>query len=160
MTTTAVRAFRASPYRCSDVLTECLRVTPRRGDDEPRAEDAVRVGIMRRIAAARLRYCRLEALHDEVTLIVSELLTNALLHSGTTRITLSITVEEDGILRISVGDGMPGAAISQQVAAGAESGRGLAMVEHVVKENGGNWGTSDDGATTWCRLNLPAGETS
>lgn len=54
MTTTAVRAFRASPRRCGDVLNETVRVVPRDGDVPPRAEDAFRVGVMRRIAAARL----------------------------------------------------------------------------------------------------------
>ncbi|MER6633688.1 ATP-binding protein [Streptomyces sp. NPDC000987] len=158
MTTTAQRALRAA-HRCGDVLNETLRVAPRSSNGEPRTEDAIRVGIMRRIAAARLRYCRLQALHDEVMLIVSELLTNALLHSGTTQITLRITAEE-GTLRIAVGDGMPGAVAPKQAGAGAESGRGLFLVEHLVVENGGTWGTEDDGATTWCRLNVPTGQAS
>lgn len=159
MTTTAVRAFRASPRRCGDVLDETVRVAPRRGDAPPRAEDAVRVGVMRRIAAARLRYCGFEALREDVMLIVTELLTNALLHSGTTQITLSITVEEvEGgeTLRIAVGDGMPGVAAPKQADASAESGRGLLLVKHLVEANGGAWGTSDAGATTWCCLNVPA----
>lgn len=98
MTTTAVRAPRAVPHRCGDVLNESFRVAPRHGGDPPRKEDALRVGVMRRITAARLRYFRLEALHDDVMLIVSELLTNALLHSGPTKITLTITIE-NGLVR-------------------------------------------------------------
>ncbi|MEH0576819.1 MULTISPECIES: ATP-binding protein [Streptomyces] len=116
--------------------------------------DAGRVGIMRRIAAARLRYCGLESMTDDVMLIVSELLTNALLHSGTTEISLSIAVD-GGSLRIAVYDGMEGSAMSRPADDNAESGRGLALVEALARENGGEWGTSDAGATTWCCLALP-----
>ncbi|WP_405653861.1 ATP-binding protein [Streptomyces sp. NBC_00019] len=157
MTTTAVRALRTAPNRGGDVLNERIRVASRHGDDPPHAEDACRVGIMRRIAAARLRYCGLEALHDDVMLIVSELLTNALLHSGTTQISLNITVENES-LRIAVGDGMPGCAEPKPADDDAEAGRGLALVENLVQANGGTWGTSDAGATTWARLNLPVRE--
>jgi len=136
------------------VLNERFRVTPRHGDDPLRAEDACRVGILRRIAAARLRYCGLEALHDDVMLIVSELLTNALLHSGSTQISLSITVENES-LRIVVGDGMLGCAEPKPADGTAESGRGLALVQALVQDKGGTWGTSDAGATTWCLLALP-----
>ncbi|MFJ9752608.1 ATP-binding protein [Streptomyces chartreusis] len=34
----------------------------------------------------------------------------------------------------------------------AQSGRGLAIVEGLVQENGGSWGVSDDGTTVWCLL--------
>ncbi|MEU1180675.1 ATP-binding protein [Streptomyces sp. NPDC005820] len=159
MTTTAVRAFRAFPRRCGDVLNETVRVAPRRGNEPPRTEDAVRIGIMRRIAADRLRSCGFEALCEDVMLIVTELLTNALLHSGTTQITLTITVEkveEDETLCIAVSDGMPGVAAPKQADADAESGRGLLLVKHLMEANGGSWGTSDAGATTWCCLNVPA----
>lgn len=139
-----------------DVMSERFKVAGRRGDAPPRAEDACRVGVMRRIAAARLRYCGLETMQSEVVLIVSELLTNALLHSGTTEISLNITVR-DGSLHIAVGDGMPGAAEPREAGEGAESGRGLALVEALVEESGGAWGTSADGATTWCHLMVPEG---
>ncbi|MER5387218.1 ATP-binding protein [Streptomyces sp. NPDC002688] len=117
----------------------------------------LRVGSTRRIAAARLRCCGLEAMTDDVTLIVSELLTNALLHSGTTEISLTITVR-DGFLQITVRDGMAGCAERSEVDEGAESGRGLALVDALVKENGGAWGTGDAGAVTWCRLVIPPGD--
>jgi anti-sigma regulatory factor (Ser/Thr protein kinase) len=159
MTTTAVRALRTAPHCGGDVLNERFRVTPRPGNTLPLKEDACRVGIMRRITAARLRYCGLDSLLDETMLIVSELLTNALVHSGTTQITLTITVEE-GELHIAVGDGMPGCATPKAADADAESGRGLALVEGIVQENGGTWGTRDAGATTWCRLNVPTTEAS
>ncbi|MCX5009163.1 ATP-binding protein [Streptomyces sp. NBC_00638] len=132
-----------------------FEVSPRRGGAPPREKDMRRVGAMRRIAAARLRYCGLEAMTDDVSLIVSELLTNALLHSGTTEISLTVAVR-DGFLRITVRDGMAGCAEPGEADEGAESGRGLALVNHFVEENGGAWGTSDAGAVTWCRLTVPA----
>ncbi|MFF8782990.1 ATP-binding protein [Streptomyces sp. NPDC015140] len=111
------------------------------------------MGTMRRIAAARLRYCGLKAMTDDVMLIVSELLTNALQHSGTTEIRLIITVA-DGTLRVGVRDGMPSTAVPRRPGPGAESGRGLLLVDAVAKENGGSWGTSEAGAETWCCLPL------
>ncbi|MGW8954748.1 ATP-binding protein [Streptomyces sp. NPDC055709] len=108
---------------------------------------------MRRIAAARLRYCGLEALTDDVMLIVSELLTNAILHSRTTEIGLRMTVR-DGFLCITVADGMPIRPEPRHVDENAESGRGLALVAALAKENGGDWGTSDEGRETWCSLSL------
>lgn len=112
---------------------------------------------MRRIAAARLRYCGLEVLLDDAMLIVSELLTNALLHSGTTQISLDIAVENESLC-IAVGDGMPGCVEPRAADGNAESGRGLMLVKNLVQEHGGTWGTSDSGATTWCRLNIPTRE--
>lgn len=122
-----------------------------------RREDACRVGVLRRVAAARLRFCGLEALIDDVMLVVSELLTNALLHSGGTEIVLRLRVE-DGFLRVIVVDGMPGCAVPKAAEADAESGRGLALVEAVAGENGGAWGTSEDGFETWCSLRVPGEE--
>jgi anti-sigma regulatory factor (Ser/Thr protein kinase) len=118
-------------------------------------EDALRVGTMRRITAAKLRYCGLEDLMGAVMLIVSELVTNALLHSGTTEITVILKIE-DGFLRITVIDGMPGHATGKPAGDDAESGRGLALVEMLATEFGGTWGTSAGGTETWCTLALPA----
>ncbi|WP_406376631.1 ATP-binding protein [Streptomyces sp. NBC_00647] len=134
-----------------------FEIAPRRGGTPPSDKDACRVGAVRRIAAARLRYCGLEAMTDHVALIISELLTNALLHSGTKEISLTIAVR-DGFLRIAVRDGMAGCADHGEVDEGAESGRGLALVDALVKESGGAWGTGDAGAVTWCRLTVPAKE--
>lgn len=122
----------------------------------PSVEDAGRVGAMRRITAARLRYCGLEAMTGDVTLAVSELLTNALLHSGSTSIGLFMAVG-GGALRLSVVDGMPGQVTVREPAADEESGRGLQLLAAVVEENHGSWGVSSSGAETWCVFALPAG---
>ncbi|USQ85843.1 ATP-binding protein [Streptomyces phaeoluteigriseus] len=114
---------------------------------------------MRRIAAARLRYWGLQTLTDDVMLIVSELLTNALLHSGTTKIGLKLTVEED-FLHIAVSDGVPSRIAPGPAYEKAESGRGLTLVAALAQGHGGTFGISDGGATAWCTLALPPQEAS
>ncbi|MFE4667173.1 ATP-binding protein [Streptomyces sp. NPDC056716] len=155
--TTAVRS-RAVPHRDGTVMDERIQVAPRDlGAQLPRVE-AERVGVLRRLAAARLRYIGLESLIDPTVLVVSELMTNALEHSGTREIRLTMVLG-DGVLHILVIDGMPGAATPvEQVGETAESGRGLLMVQAVAAEHGGTWGTGDGGAQTWCRLAVPAEE--
>jgi anti-sigma regulatory factor (Ser/Thr protein kinase) len=94
---------------------------------------------------------------DDVMLIVSELVTNALLHSGTTEIDLSITVEQN-TLCMRVRDGVPGECAPRSPRDTAESGRGLLIVDALAEGRGGKWGTSDAGAETWCRLPIPPKE--
>ncbi|MET7458377.1 ATP-binding protein [Streptomyces sp. NPDC005574] len=153
MTTTAVLTPHTAGLKTGSLLDEHFTVAPRFGDALPRIEDACRVGAMRRITAARLKNCGLTAMTDDVMLIVSELLTNALMHSGTTKISLNLSLL-GGSLRITVGDGMPGSAEPQPTHDAAESGRGLALVEALVHDNGGMWGTNDAGATVWCTLTI------
>ncbi|MFI1419927.1 ATP-binding protein [Streptomyces sp. NPDC020731] len=155
MTTTVSTPHTVLPRR-GGMMTVSFAVTPRPRGARPPAGDAARVGAMRRIIAARLRYWGLEAMNSDVTLIVSELLTNALLHSGTTEISLTVTME-DGFLLIAVRDGMPGSAAPKTPDDKDECGRGLQLVQALVEESGGAWGTGDNGAETWCSLAVPAG---
>ncbi|MFJ1975338.1 ATP-binding protein [Streptomyces sp. NPDC087903] len=140
-------------------MNEQFMIAPRHGAVAPPPQDASRVGIMRRIAAARLRYCGLEAMTDDVMLVVSELLTNALLHSGTTEIGLKLTVEE-GFLRIAVSDGVPSGIAPVPAGEEAESGRGLILVAALAQHGGGAFGISDGGAEAWCTLALARQERS
>ncbi|PZH08218.1 hypothetical protein C1I97_16435 [Streptomyces sp. NTH33] len=78
----------------------------------------------RRVTAAQLTYCGLAGLVDDATLIVSELVTLAVVHSGGTRGTLALAVR-DGFLRIPVHDEMPGSPAVRNVSGEAERGRGL-----------------------------------
>ncbi|MCG7202355.1 ATP-binding protein [Streptomyces arenae] len=116
--------------------------------------DAAQVGVMRRIAKAALQRHGLAALVDAAALVVSELVGNAVLHSGTAEVR-TIMVVRSGILHIVVVDGMPGQAVLRTADDVAESGRGLFLVEAVAAECGGSWGTSCAGACTWCRLPVP-----
>ncbi|MEZ7006407.1 ATP-binding protein [Streptomyces sp. AD55] len=156
MTTTPVRIPGAVFDRDGHVMSERLRVAPGRDGAAPSAGDARRVGDVRRSVPALLRQCGLEALADDVTLIVSELLTNAVQHGGSPEIALEIAVT-DGSLRIAVRDGVPGTGVPGRPEDTAETGRGLLLVDALVREHGGAWGTGGDGAETWCRLPAPAG---
>ncbi|MFC5220479.1 ATP-binding protein [Streptomyces coerulescens] len=147
------------PKHNGTVLHQRIIVALRHTAAPPSDEEASRIGVVRRIAAAKLRYCGLKALVDNVMLIVSELLTNALLHSGTTEIRLDITVEGQDLC-IAVHDGMAGHAVPKITDDDAESGRGLQLIDVLIRENGGCWGTSEGGATTWCRLAIPDEGTS
>ncbi|MGW2651171.1 ATP-binding protein [Streptomyces sp. NPDC001393] len=151
MTTTAARAPYPGLRRDGDLMDECIRVAPRRNDMLPRQEDAWRIGTMRRIAAAKLRFGGCEALMHDAMLIVSELLTNALLHSGTQEIRLRLILR-GGFLRITVDDGMPATIEPHPADDDAEAGRGLALVAALVKENDGAWGSNDQGTGVWCDL--------
>ncbi|MER5844926.1 ATP-binding protein [Streptomyces prasinus] len=140
----------------NDLLSVRFEISPRRAGNDIAEGDARRVQMARRVTAARLRYCGLESLVDDATLIVSELVTNAVQHSGGTQITFTLTVD-GGFLRISVHDEMPGRPVVRNTGDDAERGRGLFLVQCLSAAHGGTWGTSDDGATTWCHLALPDG---
>ncbi|MEU6525527.1 ATP-binding protein [Streptomyces sp. NPDC046924] len=137
-------------------MSLCFEVSPSRAGNGIADGDARRVQMARRVTAARLRYCGLESLVDDATLIVSELVTNAIQHSGGTQITFNLTVD-GGFLRISVHDEMPGRPVVRNTDDDAERGRGLFLVQCLTAAHDGTWGTSDDGATTWCHLALPGG---
>lgn len=120
-------------------------------------EDRARVRDLRRLAVDRLHAAGLDPLGDDVALIVSELLTNVVVHSGTNAASLDMAVLGD-VLHLAVTDGMPGGREPAGSAdPEAESGRGLYLVDCVVRANGGTWGTKDVGRV-WCELPLPAGE--
>ncbi|MFJ6636732.1 ATP-binding protein [Streptomyces sp. NPDC091376] len=113
--------------------------------------DARRVQMARRLTAARLRSYFLDGLVDDAILVVSELVTNAIVHSGGTQVTFTMTVR-DGYLHICVHDEMAGVPEPRAVDDDAEMGRGLFLVQCLARAHGGNWGIRDAGATTWCTL--------
>ncbi|MFF8399834.1 ATP-binding protein [Streptomyces sp. NPDC016172] len=116
--------------------------------------DANRVGAMRRIARAFLAYHRLDAMEFVVSLIVSELVTNAIVHSRGTKVDFTMTFR-DGELHIAVrNDGMSVCTPDRAASDDAEHGRGLQLVASMVHELGGTWGVESDRHTVSC--NLPA----
>lgn len=121
-----------------------------RGPAEPIPDqDARRVSGMRRLARARLNHCGLASMTDPVTLVVSELVTNAIMHSGGTQVSFRMQLR-DGLLYLAVGSDTPGKPAVREPNTEAEHGRGLQLVEFVVLGSGGVWGISDDGAAVWC----------
>ncbi|NKI42449.1 ATP-binding protein [Streptomyces sp. LD120] len=109
-----------------------------------------RVADARRLAEAYLRLWDLSPFVDEVVLVVSELVTNAVRYGNGRPVVLRVYVS-DGALVIEVRDGSPLPARLRLVDEEAESGRGLFLVAALARE----WGVSPDGTTTWCALELP-----
>lgn len=136
----------------NDPMSVCFEVCPPRAGNGVPEDDARRVGMARRLTTDRLRYCGLEPLVDDATLIVSGLVTNAILHSGGAQITFTMTVR-DGFLHLAVHDEMPGRPVARRADDTAERGRDLFLVNCLASAHGGAWGTSGDG-TTWCKLGL------
>jgi anti-sigma regulatory factor (Ser/Thr protein kinase) len=94
---------------------------------------------------------------DAAQLVVSELVTNAVLHSpesATISLHLLLT---DGIVRVLVTDGGPGRPErrAHPDPSSAESGRGVQIVEAFTEQ----WGTEThggNGKTVWCELRVNA----
>ncbi|WP_167163197.1 ATP-binding protein [Streptomyces sp. MBT27] len=94
----------------------------------------------------------LEFLSDRVETVLTELVTNALVHGGGDSIGFRLTLTEGGLL-IEVADSSPGMARVVHAGPDAESGRGLLLVEVVADD----WGVSPrrhaDGKWTWAAFN-------
>ncbi|HWL37345.1 MAG TPA: ATP-binding protein [Frankiaceae bacterium] len=86
---------------------------------------------------------------DDAALVVSELVTNALLHARTSMV---VSLAEDGTdaLRLSVADGSVAALQERHFSLESGTGRGLRLLDSIALE----WGVDrrDDGKTVWCRL--------
>lgn len=85
---------------------------------------------------------------DQIELIVSELVTNAVVHAGTD-VVLRVLAGR-GSLRIEVGDGSRRLPTPRDYAMAARTGRGLQLVERSVEQ----WGVhlDPDGKTVWAEL--------
>ncbi|MBB1245496.1 ATP-binding protein [Streptomyces durbertensis] len=119
-------------------------------------EDSAQVGIMRRRTRECLTAHGLAYVTDEAVLVVSELVTNAVMHSGGRKITVTLSLLK-GYLRIDVRDGVPSFhALPHEPDDADEHGRGLFLVRWLAEEGRGAWGTEDNGANTWCELKLAA----
>lgn len=139
---TAVEAWEISFFRMSCPQRQLLS-----------QRDAELPGNVRRICCWKLSRWRVDRdVIDSVALVLSELVTNALVHGGpdvAVRIRL-----ESGSLWIEVVDGSPTVPRVRIAGEDDESGRGLLIVDHTIAECGGDWGVSDDGTSTWCKIPL------
>ncbi|WP_240121714.1 ATP-binding protein [Streptomyces sp. MUM 2J] len=155
MTTTAVRPRRA-PHRDGDLMSSTFEIKQRPPGELPPREDGEQVGVMRHRTRERLNARGLAYVAEEAVLIVSELVTNAIVHSGGREITVTLSLR-DGFLRIDVHDGVPGYRTLPQAPSDTdEHGRGLVLVKSIAEDRRGTWGVADGGATTWCELSLAA----
>ncbi|MEU7148638.1 ATP-binding protein [Streptomyces sp. NPDC045456] len=123
----------------------------------PSREDGQQVGAMRHRTREALVSRGLPYIAGEAELVVSELVTNAIVHSGGRKITLTLSLR-GSFLRITVCDGGRGYTLSPDPPDAAdEHGRGLILVQAIADERGGSWGVTDAGSTTWCELDLAVG---
>ncbi|MEU5098239.1 ATP-binding protein [Streptomyces sp. NPDC020996] len=100
-----------------------------------------RIGQVRRILSAQLRYWHLDTLIDRAVLGVTELLTNVHRHAQPDKVcTVEIELLLDRLM-VSVRDHDPRLPEVRDVGPGATSGRGLAMVAAMSE----SWGARPDG---------------
>ena len=91
-----------------------------------------------------------EGTADTVELLVSELVTNAILHAGT-EVGLRLSYDE-GMLRVEVRDASPAKARQRHYGTGATTGRGLELIDALATD----WGIDTDanGKTVWFTLRV------
>jgi anti-sigma regulatory factor (Ser/Thr protein kinase) len=118
--------------------------------DLPPTTDSVPVA--RRFVRARLIHGDADV--DTAKLLVSEVVTNAILHARTT---VTITVEVAGqVVRIAVRDGSPVQPRIHSFAATSATGRGLRLLDRLAKR----WGVDADpvtgGKIVWFEVGEPS----
>ncbi|QDY79104.1 ATP-binding protein [Streptomyces qinzhouensis] len=108
----------------------------------------VQVARIRRLTTQHLEAWGLAPLSDDATLLVSELVTNAIRY-GVGPVSLCVHAADE--LRIEVVDGSPVVPTPRRAGPDDENGRGLDIVAAVAHR----WGVSSSGKMTWCSLALP-----
>ncbi|MER5493401.1 ATP-binding protein [Streptomyces sp. NPDC002490] len=129
----------------------CFERTPVRPGTYPVPDDRLWVGQVRRITETRLRHWGLERLQDDVGLLISELVTNALLYGNAEAVHIRITRTRDGV-RLAV---RSGPVCSDEVRVNhagpdEEHGRGLLLVATLTE----SWGVDEEG-WVWCAVPVP-----
>ncbi|MGW1544748.1 ATP-binding protein [Streptomyces sp. NPDC002309] len=114
--------------------------------------DPAEVGRARRWARSRLAGCGIaadEPLAETLILLVSELVTNAVVHTGRPAV-LRLSLPQPATVRVEVADGCTRAPVPRWVDGDETGGRGLALVDGLADR----WGWSPDGAgkQIWCEL--------
>jgi hypothetical protein len=100
----------------------------------------------RSFAADRLRALELTAVRDDVELLLTELITNAIIHA---RSDVEVRLEPSGAgVRVEVIDGNPTMPIAGTLTPAALSGRGLTLVQSISTRWGAHHNTAG-GKTVW-----------
>ena len=90
----------------------------------------------------------------EATLIVSELVTNAVqAHTQDLRLSLSVEVNDPSVLTIAVADNAPGEPTLTAGPLTRTRGRGLVLVDALAARWGTRW--TDDYKSVWAELAIP-----
>ncbi|MEU9779151.1 ATP-binding protein [Streptomyces sp. NPDC047968] len=105
---------------------------------------------MRRVGRALLHQWGYPCLGPAAEVLISELMTNALVHGCGTQVKFTMALAENAV-RIEVDDGSSvGSPRLAYPRPHQESGRGLFLVEALAAE----WGVIPGTSTTWCTLAL------
>ncbi|SCK57596.1 ATP-binding protein [Streptomyces sp. WMMB 322] len=116
-----------------------------------------RIGQVRRIVAAQLRYWRLESLVDAAALGVTELLTNVHRHTGSDKhCSVEIVFRRDH-LTVSVRDHDPRLPRVRSAEPAATNGRGLALIAAVSASWGMRAQNDGSGKVVWFTLPVTFG---
>ncbi len=116
------------------------------------APDPRSPGDARRFVASTLSSWSLDSVIDTAILLVSELVTNALLHARSgIELALSLDARE---LRVEVFDASPVLPRRQEYGTVAGTGRGLVLVEELSSD----WGAHEDGRGKSVWFTMPAHE--
>ena len=106
----------------------------------------------RRFVTSTLTAWRVDG-SDDLLLLASELVTNALLHARTT-MTIRLDDEGDDVVRLAVTDGSPLDLQQRHFSVESGTGRGLRLLDAVALDWGVRHGRG--GKTVWCRVSLAA----
>jgi anti-sigma regulatory factor (Ser/Thr protein kinase) len=131
----------ARPFYNSNLMTP----TEARADFPADPSSAAKA---RRFVEATLHTWSCDALLDAAVLLVSELVSNAVLHAGTPiAVVLS---RHDGRLRVEVRDGSERLPVAKHYSALSGTGRGLLLLDRMADQ----WGSGRDGTgkTVWFEL--------
>ncbi|MFK0169211.1 ATP-binding protein [Streptomyces sp. NPDC090306] len=118
--------------------------------------DPAEVGRARRWARSRLAGSGIEAdepLAETLILLVSELVTNAVVHTGSPavlRLSLPGAEAEESTVRLEVADGSSRAPVPRCAEGDDTNGRGLALVDGLADRWG--WTAEGTGKRIWCEL--------
>ncbi|OON71832.1 ATP-binding protein [Streptomyces tsukubensis] len=140
-----------APEAVRDDLALSIRRDPRPEGEPIAAHEGRWVGRLRRISTAKLRHWGIPGLADDVASVISELVTNALLHGKGDRVAFRFLLGAH-VLALEVDDGSPGRARVKEADAYDENGRGLFIVNALSTL----CGVSPDGTRTWCTFAIPA----
>lgn len=113
-------------------------------EDEPEALSGARHFVLGVLASMP------QEVRDDAALVVTELVTNALLHAAP-EVVLRVRVMGEGV-RIEVSDGSRQVPLRVPASTGSMTGRGLGLVSALASA----WGSipTDDGKTVWAELSL------